>query len=110
MRTFTYRAALAADRGPMPKAFVQAIIDTGRFFQNARGKILFLTGTQPDKFMEVGRGQELVAILEDGNVLQIDGDPMADSDWQGMWFWLRDRRFLLPDAGNRPNTAVSVRK
>lgn len=106
MNTFTYRVALASDRGPMPKAFVQAIIDTGRFFKNHRGKILFLTGTNPDKFMEVGRGQELTAILEDGDVLRIDGDPMSDSDWQGIWFWLRDRRFRLPDAGNRSNTAA----
>ncbi len=102
MKTFEYRSAQAGDRGPLPKQFVQTLIDTGRFFRSARGHVLFLASTRPfDEFVAIARRDELRAILESGEVLQLTGDELDADDYQGMWFWLSDFRWKLPSVNAR---------
>jgi hypothetical protein len=92
----------------MPAKFLQALIDSGRFFRNARSQILFLIAEPPAQFMPVIRKEELRGILESGELLQLTGDSLTADDFFGLWTWVYDRRWKLPHAGERH--AVPVRK
>ncbi len=98
MLMIEYRRSRATDRGPFPKAWLQALSDTGRFFRNARGQIIFLIRSVPCEFVTVSRREELRSVLEDADFLTITGDELTADDWAGLYFITSDNRWRLPSA------------
>jgi hypothetical protein len=93
--TFEYRLSTAVDHGPASKAFVAAIIKTNRFYRNDKSQIMFLVA--PNDFVMIERKQGLLNIIEEGNVIEITGDPLtADAEF-GFWCWLTNQKWKLPN-------------
>jgi hypothetical protein len=110
MITFNYRRALAADRGELPKLWLAALANTGRFVRNQRSQPLFVLNREPFEWCQIGRREEFWSILEseENNFLTITGDALDDSDRAGLWFWFHDRRWKLPRIDAR--TAAMMEK
>jgi hypothetical protein len=92
---FEYRLSTAVDHGPASKAFVEAIIKTNRFYRTDKSQILFLVG--PNDFVMVTRKSELTAILVEGDVMKITGDPIDDSAEFGFWVWMNNQKWKIPN-------------
>lgn len=83
---------------PKPESarqFVSTIVKTGRFVRNEKSTICFRPNpNDPSDTVYLIRWQDLAAILEDGEILEIEGD-VSESCYQCLWQWLNARKHYL---------------
>ena len=91
------------------RAFVQALVDTGKFARNEKSTICFKVG-EPDDYIYLVRKQDLTAVLEDELAVKITGD-VGDACWDCLWFMLTSRKHHLPRIGGawNPEAPLPVR-
>jgi hypothetical protein len=109
VQQFTFNPDDNEHRLNLPRRWPACLKDSGRFYRNRQGQILFLV-EEPD-FVVVSRWQELRGIVELGDVVKvISPRELTDSDYKDLWHTLNDYRWRLPSAGKRfAPTAATVR-
>ncbi len=90
--TFEFREKDAA-KPASARAWVQALVATGKFARNEKSTICYTVG-KPDDYIYVVRKEDLTALVQDEVVIRVTGD-LGDACNDCLWMWLTARKHLL---------------
>jgi len=105
MVTFDYDRSRASDRGELPKQFIKALVDSGRFYRTRGNDFLFQV--DEDSYVPVRSAAQFEAILIAGDAVSLQcSHELSPNDYFGLYYWVQLFGFLLPRAKSPHSAAV----